>query len=210
VQTLVDPAGHAEGELLSQLGFQPLATLQFLHWEIAAAKNAAAQVDSRLTLVPHAGDNPDLLKQMLAESYVGTLDCPQLDGVRQLDDTIEGYQSVGEYRPELWSIVMWQGEPAGVLLINPYRETDHWELIYMGLAPEFRGLGLGRQLLEVVRREGRAAGIAQVLLAVDVANWPARQIYNEVGFAEWGTRRAYIRSLRRGLAEAPGASSQGL
>ncbi len=210
IQTLIDPAAGAEGQLLTDLGFQSLATLQFLHWEIASAKKAVAEVDARLTLVPRAGDDPALLKQMLADSYVETLDCPRLDGVRQLADTIEGYQSVGEYRPELWSIVKWQGEPAGVLLVSPYREADHWELVYMGLAPRFRGLGLGRQLLEAVRREGRAAGAAQILLAVDMANWPARRIYNEVGFVEWGTRTAYIRSLKRGLAADSDVSSQGL
>ena len=80
----------------------------------------------------------------------------------------------------------------------------------MGLAERFRGRGFGRQLLETVRRKGRAAKVAQVLLAVDVANWPARQIYKEVGFIPWGTRKAYIRSLKRGLAGASRSSSQGL
>ena len=105
IQTLIDPSATTEGQLLSELGFESLATLEFLHWEIATAKNPVAEVDPRLTIEPGAGERPELLKQLLAESYCGTLDCPRLDGVRQVDDTIEGYQSVGEYRPELWSIV---------------------------------------------------------------------------------------------------------
>lgn len=195
IQTLVPPEQRADGALLSHLGFEPLATLHFLRWELASARQPVATVDSRLSLTPGAGENRPLLKQLLADSYLDTLDCPRLDGLRQLDDTIDGYQSVGEYQPGLWSIVMWQGQPAGVVLINLYSGMNHWELVYMGLAPRFRGQGLGRQLLELIRREGIDSGVNQVVLAVDAANVPARQIYEEVGFTEWGIRLAYILAL---------------
>lgn len=191
VQTLIEPERSADGELLEQLGFRRLAELQFLHWDLRAAQPAAT-IDPDLTFHPCANQNRPLLKRLLAESYHETLDCPQLEGLRQLDDTIDGYQSVGNHVPDLWWTVHWREEPVGVVLLNPYGDSSHWELVYMGISPAARGRGLGRQLLEKIRQEGSRAGVEQVLLAVDADNWPARRIYEAAGFRPWGARLAYL------------------
>jgi mycothiol synthase len=192
VQTLIEQDRAADATLLERLGFRHLAELLFLHWELAGTRPVGT-IDPRLGFRPHAADDRSVLKRLLRESYHGTLDCPQLEGLRDLDDTIDGYQSVGEYNAELWWVITWKDRPVGTVLLSPYGGSAHWELVYMGLSPEVRGRGLGQQVLERIRQVAAEQNIQQILLAVDAANLPARHLYDAAGFREWGSRSAYIK-----------------
>ena len=65
-----------------------------------------------------------------------------MNGVRSIDDVLQGYRATGHFDPERWFIVRHQGEEIGCLILTDYPEHATWELIYMGLLPA-RGAGAG-------------------------------------------------------------------
>ena len=69
------------------------------------------------------------------------------------------------------------------------------QLYQMWVAPEARRLGVGRLLLEEVVRWARACGVTRLVLEVNVANEPARRLYERAGFQKQGQPEA----LRDGL-----------
>jgi ribosomal protein S18 acetylase RimI-like enzyme len=61
------------------------------------------------------------------------------------------------------------------------------DILGMYVAPEARGRGLGRMLLEAAIAQARAtSGIEQLLLAVNTSNTPARNLYLAMGFEPFG------------------------
>lgn len=61
------------------------------------------------------------------------------------------------------------------------------DIISMYVAPEVRGRGLGRMLLEAAIAQARATpGIEQLMLAVNATNVPARNLYLAMGFEPFG------------------------
>jgi mycothiol synthase len=65
--------------------------------------------------------------------------------------------------------------------------------MYMGVAPEMRGRGLGAQITQFAAWLGSLAGIERIVLAVDAANTPAVQMYRTTGFEMWDRRTVYVR-----------------
>ena len=76
------------------------------------------------------------LKKLIDATYQNSLDCPKLNDVRDMEAVLEGYQSSGVFWPELWSIVQFDGQDVGCLLLADHPEYDNVELVYMGVAPE--------------------------------------------------------------------------
>jgi ribosomal protein S18 acetylase RimI-like enzyme len=61
------------------------------------------------------------------------------------------------------------------------------DIISMYVAPEVRGRGLGRMLLDAAIAHARSTpGIEQLLLAVNTTNTPARNLYLAMGFEPFG------------------------
>ncbi len=207
VQAMLESPDDPFAADLLAIGFTQLADLLYLMR--AVPRNAGtgekipndellqekAAEKAPLQLVSPALDDREVFERLLLASYEQTLDCPALDGLRDIADTIAGYLAVGSYDPSLWFIAHWQGEPAGVLLLSPYPESSQWELTYMGVAPPFRGHGIGRLMLAEVERRAQIAGIEQVVLAVDASNHPAQRSYDAAGYLQWSRRTAYMKPL---------------
>jgi ribosomal protein S18 acetylase RimI-like enzyme len=85
----------------------------------------------------------------------------------------------------------WDGEDA-VGIAGTYVEDDgnRW-LISMWTAPERRGEGVGRALVETVAAFARAAGSRELLLEVTHGNEPALALYRASGFEEAGSGRPH-------------------
>ncbi len=152
----------------------------------------------------------------LERSYVGTLDCPALAGLRRGDDVLDGHLHSGVFEPTLWTILRFRSGPhagrtAGVCLFNssppPAASASgvgaggSLELVYFGLVPEARGRGLGRLLLRHGLDGLRGRRESTVMLAVDDRNAPAHALYREAGFRLRFRRIAFIRSVRGAAGE---------
>lgn len=67
------------------------------------------------------------------------------------------------------------------------------ELLLIAVAPEARGRGLGRRLLERFMADARSRGAQRLLLEMRRGN-PAERLYRASGFAQIGERPGYYRT----------------
>ncbi len=178
--------------LLEAVGFCHLAELLYLTCE-ADRFSTEPQAERELQFVPYDERNRERLGNLIEETYVGTLDCPALNGARGMDDVIAGYKATGLFRPEIWQIIRHSGEDVGVLLLADHPSARHWELVYMGLVPKARGRGWGRQITQHAQSLARLANVERIVLAVDAANSPALEMYRAMGFEKWDRRHVFVR-----------------
>lgn len=68
---------------------------------------------------------------------------------------------------------------------------DECEIMSIGVHPQYRRLGLGRVLMETVRRTALVHGKTSWILEVREHNTPALSLYKSIGFHEVGKRRGY-------------------
>ncbi len=173
-----DQAGfHDAGELVYMIAngtaLAPLPTNPVLEFTVVA---------------PHSKE----LAAVVSETYGKSLDFPLVDGWRDLDDVLAGYRGTGVFRPELWRLVRWQNEVIGCLLLADFPQQSQGELVYLGIRPEFRGRGWGKSIAAWAINCAVEMGWQQFVLAVDANNWPARRIYEKVGFTKLDTRRLFV------------------
>src|SRR5207302_922390 len=118
-----------------------------------------------------------LFARAIADSYQSSLDCPDLNGVRDIKDVIAGHKASGEFDPAGWFVLLEAGEPRGALLLSHVPRTDAAELVYIGLVPSARGSGLGDLLMRQALWAVAAMRLARLTLAVDSRNDPALKLY---------------------------------
>lgn len=175
-------------------GFRTVGELLYLRrdWSRVRSEAASPPLDAGVTIENWRQGDDDDLASALERSYIDTMDCPELCGLRDSCDVIASHRSIGEFDPTLWWIVRLDQQPAGALLLNPSPPMDHTELVYMGLAPELRGKGLASLLL----RKGIASlahrKCRSLTCAVDSRNIPARKLYERNGFREFSRRSAFV------------------
>jgi ribosomal protein S18 acetylase RimI-like enzyme len=139
-----------------------------------------------------------LLGAALERSYEETLDCPELCGLREMDDVIDSHRATGEWRAALWRLVLVDGQAEGCMLLNHCAEQRSVELVYLGLSAALRGRGLARMLLAQGLSDAAVLGVGSVTCAVDRRNAPAMRLYRAAGFEEFGGRSAYVRPIGSG------------
>jgi ribosomal protein S18 acetylase RimI-like enzyme len=105
---------------------------------------------------------------------------------------ILGHRSQGLHDPSRWWLARDAGRPAGVLLLTEMPEWTAWDVSYVGVVPEARGRGLGRELLAHGMEAARRAGVTQMTLSVDERNRPAWQVYRALGFEPYDHREVYL------------------
>jgi ribosomal protein S18 acetylase RimI-like enzyme len=178
--------------MLEAVDFRHAAELLYLTCE---AERFAAEPPKRheLDFSGYEASQHARLAQLIEETYVGSLDCPALNGARRIKDVIAGYQGTGVFRPELWQMVRSGGKDVGVLMLADHPAARHWELVYMGLVPQARGRGWGRQITQHAQTMAVRAAVDRIVLAVDAANDPALAMYRAAGFEIWDRRHVFLR-----------------
>jgi mycothiol synthase len=141
-----------------------------------------------------AAEGERLLREALEASYINTLDCPALCGLRSTEDVVTSHRSVGVYDPGLWWLVLVDRRAVGCMLINPEVAPETAELVYLGLAPEARGKGIARGLLALAIARLGARAERVLACAVDLQNTPALRLYERLGFRRFATRIAVVRA----------------
>ncbi|MGH7170600.1 MAG: GNAT family N-acetyltransferase, partial [Gemmataceae bacterium] len=137
-------------------------------------------------------DDKALFRQTLLRTYEATLDCPEVNGVRGIEEVLEGHRSQGAFDPRRWWLVSESGQAMGVLMMTEMPESGDWEVAYMGVVPEARRRGFGREMLLHALCEARAADVPTVTLSVDARNQPAWKLYRSLGFEAYDQRVVYL------------------
>jgi GNAT superfamily N-acetyltransferase len=75
------------------------------------------------------------------------------------------------------------GMASGVYYIHPDKAPELW-VNQVGVAPEYRGRGIGRRVLAVLLDHGRALGCGEAWPLTDHDNAAARRMYAEAGGRE--------------------------
>jgi ribosomal protein S18 acetylase RimI-like enzyme len=146
----------------------------------------------------------DRLARLIEATYVGTLDCPQVDQMRDATDVLAGYQSIGQFDPRLWHIARTEGRDIGCLLLADQAADGQLELVYLGLIPEVRGRGWGTDLARQAQWLARRAGRERLFLAVDAANHPAIHMYSQCGLTLCDRRSVFVKRIADKADKAEG------
>ncbi len=143
-------------------------------------------------------------RSALLATYQGSLDMPELEGARELDDILQGHRSAGRFVAERWQLGRIPGEAAAtaVLLMAEIPHRNVWEIIYLGLTPSARGRGLGRKALEHALELARPH-VPRLELAVDLRNIPATRLYQSAGFVVRDRRAVHLAILGQQLPDSP-------
>lgn len=210
-QALVEPSRPLDIAAYEAGGLTRLATLDYLECPLGASwrnrrgtpEPPPAGWSFEPVDIPSDGDDLAVLGEalraeicsVLERSYLDTLDCPGLAGVRRTGDVLEGHFGSGA-RERIWLVARERGAAGAVCLLNASADRGSAELVYLGVAREARGRGIARALLVEGMRRCADAGLRSVTLAVDARNAPARRLYDALGFAQTSSRVALIRALR--------------
>jgi mycothiol synthase len=189
VQTLLAPEEMFLAESLLRNGFSTVTRLWYMRHDLHLSVDCL-NIPSRLDYQTFADDA--LFRQTLLRTYEGTQDCPEVNGVRNIDEVIEGHRAQGVFDPERWWLVRKGEKPVGVLLMTEMPEGGAWELAYVGVVPDARRRGFGREIVLHALCEARAAGALAVTLSVDARNQPAWNLYRSVGFEPYDQRVVYL------------------
>jgi mycothiol synthase len=150
-----------------------------LHWETYTPQN-----------------HPRFAEAIMA-SYEASLDCPALNGVRDIEDVIEGHKASGVFDPRHWQILCEGERLLGVLLLaDTGRGGEAIELVYLGLARAARGRKLGEVMMTRAMGIVAAYGYQRLTLAVDARNVPALKLYYRQGMNRVASKLALMRDLR--------------
>ncbi len=196
-QALLDPNSPDEEAVFLAGGFRRLAELDYLERPMprfGAVPTPSLPAD--VTIEPWQPDQRARLVDLLTRTYVNTLDCPGLAGLRRAEDILEGHLASGSPIRDAWHLLRVGGVDAGALLLNRSQEGTTVELVYLGLTPEARGRGLGRTLLTFGLSGLDDDPARTVVLAVDRANLPAVGLYRRCGFRFALRRLALVRLVR--------------
>jgi ribosomal protein S18 acetylase RimI-like enzyme len=192
IQGLLDPDQDAQRRVMEDAGFWPLAELVYMQRRADLDPCQIDLSDMDLLLSCWSEDRRVLFARAIEASYAQTQDCPGLLGFRRIEDVIDGHMGMGRFDPETWFVLHRGDEPAGVMLMNEVTHRQSYELVYLGLAPSYRGRGLARSLLRFGLGLVGARGGSSLLLAVDQDNTPALRLYRQEGFTVTGHKTAML------------------
>jgi len=191
VQVLLGRSNEKDVALLESTGFSRLADLLYMVSTADTFPNSPPQAP--LEFEPYRLESHERLATVVEATYRETLDCPELDGARPIEEVLDGYRETGLFDPDRWLIVRHDGKDVGCLLLADHPPHDNWELVYMGLTVEARGHAWGRDVARHAQWLTHIAGRARLVVAVDAANRPAVKMYAAVGFKTWERCTVYVK-----------------
>lgn len=190
-QSLLAADEVAWAKPLSRNGFRHITSLWFeRHFLDVPASVLAA--DRQLVWETYSQADRATFAQTLLATYDGTQDCPELNGIRTIEEILQGHEAQGIHDPERWWLARYRGRPAGVLLLTAMHEPSTWELCYLGVVPETRGRGFGLALASKAMIEAKAAEVRQLTLSVDARNLAAWNLYRRLGFETFDQREVFL------------------
>jgi ribosomal protein S18 acetylase RimI-like enzyme len=190
-QCLLPTEDIAQARPLERNGFRHITTLWYLRHDCQAALQPSG-LDSSLEFRPYAPRSPDVFHETLLRTYGETLDCPEVNGIRSIDEIIDGHKADAKSDTDRWWLALSGAQPVGVLLLTDAADSDSWEIAYVGVVPEARRRGIGGQLVGKAVVEAQRAEVPHLTLSVDARNRPAIALYRQLGFERYDSREVFL------------------
>lgn len=175
-------AEHAAYDALSD-GFArsvlaPLSTAQQARLVAAMAEVETLMTAAAVTIAIEPGDSDDA--RLCVEAYYRELDSRFEQG---FDPGSGGYAGAAATHEGRFMIARLDGRPVGCGALRAL-DGDTGEIKRMWIAPEVRGLGLSRRLLDRLEAHARSMGMARVRLDTNRTLTEARALYLRSGYCE--------------------------
>lgn len=192
-QILLDPLHPSLHALARRMSFHYLGRL----WYLESTPGAVLLPSDCASISWRQFDpsNERDFARVVERSYVHSLDCPKLSGIRPIEAVMDGHRAVGRFDPRLWQLALVDDRPAGCCLLSRLTTSPTIEVTYMGVDPDFRNRGIGAALLFRAFELRDAARLPHVTLVVDAGNAPAIRLYARFGFRRIAQRDAYMLPL---------------
>ncbi len=198
-QILLNPEEAPDRSLYTAHGFTLETELDFL---VRNLDELPEEIDLGELSVEgyNPGVNADRFADLIEQTYRGSTDCQLLDGLRTGREALASHQLSGEFVPDRWRLYRVGASDAALALWNDHPDQSGVELVYFGVAPEFRGRGYGQRLIVDGLRAAQLRGCSFAFCAVDTSNAYANSLYAGLGFSQLSRRQALFRPAR-GLAQ---------
>jgi ribosomal protein S18 acetylase RimI-like enzyme len=175
---------------LERNGFKHITSLWYLRCDRVGSSELSRKRE-RLRYQPWTTTR-EVFQETLLRTYEGTLDCPEVNGVRTIDEILAGHRGQRTDDPATWWLAFEDDRAVGVVLVSEIPEGGAWDLSYLGVIPEVRECGVGRELVRKVQSEAQLARVRSVSLSVDTRNRPAWRLYLGAGFEPYDRREVYL------------------
>lgn len=185
---------HLAAPLLRN-GFVHVTCLWYMRHDLELSA-ALLATPERLTYCPYSRD-PARFQETLPRTYMNSRDCPEVTGVRTVEEIVAGHQAQGVHAAARWWLALAADHPIGVLLLTEMPEWNGWDISYVGVVPEARRHGWGHELIRKAIVETRLTEATQLTLSVDARNQPAWRLYRRLGFEAYDQREVYLAIWRR-------------
>jgi ribosomal protein S18 acetylase RimI-like enzyme len=206
-QALIDPGDQTLARAVEDGGFSRMAELHYLQVS-PRVEDRPPELPPGMEWITYTNQTHGLFARTIIESYRDSLDCPALNGLRDVEDVIAGHKASGLFDAGIWFVLREGQRALGVLLLSETLRSDAMELTYLGLVPEARGLGLGELMVRQALAVGAFRGHTRFCLAVDSRNVPALKLYYRHGMQRVGSKVAMLRDLRVQSASATMAAGE--
>jgi GNAT superfamily N-acetyltransferase len=191
LQALLPPDRPNTQQMFQGAGFRHLTQLLYLRAAIRRTRPPAKSADG-LEWSSFLPERQALFEEAIEATYEGSLDCPELNGVRRIQDVLESHRAAGDFAPDLWWVATRGNQPVGVLLLAAHSIQRNLEIVYLGVSRPARGTGVANALVARAFECGRRMEAQSLALAMDRRNIPARKLYDRWGFVPTGVREAWI------------------
>jgi mycothiol synthase len=197
-QALLEPGADAQSSLLRAAGFVSLAPLHYLERGVRYPWCEPPERAGVEWLTYTSARRADFA-ETVSQTYTGSADCPELTGLRPIEDVLIAHEASGRFVPALWGLLQVRGEHAGCVLLSQLAEGLVAEIVYLGVVPQCRGQGLGRLLVQWALTQARTHGSVQVTVVVDGRNTAARGLYDAFSFRPMARRTALLYRWQRAV-----------
>jgi ribosomal protein S18 acetylase RimI-like enzyme len=194
-QMLLDPGDTRTVDTYLRHDFKLMAELVYLERSIRRAK-PPAPLPGEFRMLNYSDATHNAFAAAVLASYEQSLDCPAMNGVRDIEDVLAGHKAAGLFDPDDWFLLLHGSDPVAVLLLGVTHQADGMELVYLGLSPKVRGYGLGNYLMQVAEARVTQHKLSKLSLAVDAKNTPALKLYYKHGMKQMTRKLALMRSLK--------------
>ncbi len=193
-QALLEAEDTYQRRVLEEFGFHRLTTLRYMQRACAWPPWDPPETTGVEWIAYEQASREEFGRTLLA-TYQESSDCPELTGIRPVEEVLASHRATGPFDPQLWELVRVEGRIAGCILLSQLTFGPMMEVVYLGVVPGLRGRGVGSLLMRRALSQAQLRRAAELMVVFDARNSAAGRLYERFGFEQVAEREAYVRFL---------------